>query len=436
LRKEKQIEFRDGEIFTFSFVCFIIKGEMNTVLSRLHAHKIFIIPIIIIIVFLIIRTVLLQQPDSGIDYRVHRENLIDTVQVSGTYTTASQTQVMSQATGVISKLYVTNGQYVTKGQQLFHVTSTATTDQQQAAYADYEAALSILQAAENSEQSLDGTMWDKQQAYISAQNTQNYMNNNTNNPSTGKPYTGLEKFAINNAVTETQKDFQAAEQAYKTAGITIAAAQAKVTQTRRAYDETQNATVYAPATGKVVNLQNEAGDSVSAPQTAISIKGTSSGQADISSTTQQPVLVIANLSDPYILASISEDYAARVMPGQKVSIVFDSLKNKTFTGIVKSIDTVGTTTDGVVTYNARIIANHITPNIKPDMTAVVTIETLRKNNVIDVPNSAIIIKNDKVYVQNAQTRKDIPVTLGTQGVAKTIVTSGLRVGTVIAANPD
>ena len=375
---------------------------MSIILSELRTRKKFIIPLIIIVVFLIVRTLLLRQPSTEIDYTVKKEDLIDTVQVSGTYTTASQTQVMSPAKGVITQLYVTDGEYVNKGAPLFHVESTATTDEQQSAYAEYESAVSALQTAQNSQQSLDADMYTKQLAYLSAQNTQNYMNGHTTNPATKNSYTDLEKFAINNAVTQTQKDFQAAEQAYRTADVAVSAAQAQVVQTKQAYDETKSTTVTAPASGTVVNLEEKVGDEVTAPKTAVTIKDTSSGQASISSTTPQAVLVIANLSDPYITASISEDYAARVMPGQKASIVFDSLKNKTFMGTVESIDTVGTTTDGVVTYNARITSNNITPNIKPDMTALITIETLRKNNVIDVPNSAIITKDGKSYVLNAQ----------------------------------
>ena len=52
------------------------------------------------------------------------------------------------------------------------------------------------------------------------------------------------------------------------------------------------------------------------------------------------------------------------------------------------------------------------------------------------PNGAIITKDGKSYVLNAQTRQQIPVTLGTQGVAKTEITNGLTIGTIIVANPE
>lgn len=407
---------------------------MSSLLSKLKTKRFFIIPIVIIIVFLIVRTILLQKPTTEIDYTVKREDLIDAVQVSGTYTTASQTTVTSPTTGVISQVYVSNGDIVKKGAPLFHVESTATTDEQQLAYTNYESNLSALQTAQNNVQSLDAAMWAKQQAYISAQNTQNYMSSHTTNPATNNSYTDLEKLTISNAVVQTQKDFQAAEQAYKTAGVAVTAAQAKVTQTKQLYAETQSTTVIAPAAGTIVNLQDKIGDSVSAPQTAVTIKDSSSGQAAISSITPQPVLVIANLSDPYMTASISEDYASRIVPGQKTSIVFDSLKEQLFSGTVESIDTIGTNTNGVITYNCRIIVDGVTPNIKPNMTALITIETLRKNNVLDVPNSAISTGNGNPYVEDAKTHKQIPVTLGTKGIAKTEITDGLAEGMVIIAN--
>src|SRR2546421_9136153 len=122
---------------------------MGKMLSEIHKRKLFLLPIIGIIVFLTVRTIILQKPSPDINYTVKRENLVDTVQVSGTYTTASQTIVSSPANGIISQLYISNGQYVKKGAPLFHVDSTATIDQQNAAYTAYTVALSALQSAQN-----------------------------------------------------------------------------------------------------------------------------------------------------------------------------------------------------------------------------------------------------------------------------------------------
>jgi len=159
--------------------------------------------------------------------------------------------------------------------------------------------------------------------------------------------------------------------------------------------------------------------------------------ATTTTVSQQPVLVIANLGNPYISANISEDYAARVSSGQQATIVFDALKNQTFSGVIAEIATVGTTTQGVVSYSARISADNIpTTHIKPNMTALITIVTLLKEKVLDIPNSAIVNNNGSPYVLEAKTHKHIPVNLGTKGVSKTEITSGLSEGAHIVANPE
>lgn len=70
------------------------------------------------------------------------------------------------------------------------------------------------------------------------------------------------------------------------------------------------------------------------------------------------------------------------------------------------------------------------------MTALITIETLRKDNVFAVPNSAIITKAGETYVLQAKSHRKLPVTLGTKGITKTEITDGLKKGTVIVANPE
>jgi multidrug efflux pump subunit AcrA (membrane-fusion protein) len=337
---------------------------------------------------------------------------------------------------VITELYVANNDMVKKGDPLFHIESTATDDQQKAAYASYTAGLNALQTAQNTKQSLDAAMWTKQQAYITAQNTQNYRINHAQNPATKSDYTDLEKMQIDSAVVQTQKDFDAAQQAYKTADVAVNAANAQVSTTQSLYQETQSATVTAPIGGQVVNLLVNNGDQVSGAVSQSSVNPTSSpSQTNLGSNKASPVLVIANLGNPFISASISEDYETRVKTGQKVSIVFDSLKDQTFTGTVQNLATVGSTSQGIVTYDARIVAANLPTSIKPGMTALITIETLRRDDVLDVPKSAVQTGSEGTYVVAAKTHQHIGVTVGTKGVAKTEITRGLSEGTQIVASP-
>lgn len=406
----------------------------NKLLDFIKTRKIAAIIVGTIVLFFVLRLILLQKPNNELTYQVKKEDLVDSVQVSGTYTTASLTQVFSPTKGVVDNLFVTNNEEVRKGQQLFHVQSTATEDQQKAAYSTYASALSALQQAQNAKQSLDAAMWAKQQSYISAQNTQNYKNTHNDNPATKTGYTDLEKQGIDRAVVQTQKDFEAAQQAYKTADVTVNAASAQVATTQSLYQETQSATVTAPIGGKIVNLLVQNGDQVN---TGAAVNPTSApSQITTIGNQSSPVLIIANLDNPIISASISEDYITRISTGQKVYVVFDALRDKTFTGKVENIATVGTTSQGVVSYDARISADNLPVSIKPNMTALITIETLRKNSVIDVPNSAVVSGQDGPYVLEAKTHKKIPVNIGVKGVSKTEIVSGLTEGSVIVASPD
>lgn len=408
--------------------------KKNKIRTFIEKHRFFIAPIVAICVFLLVRTILLNNPAKILEYTVKEENLVDTVTVSGTYKTASQVEVLSPANGIIKALYVHNGQQVNKGDKLFYIESTATVDQQNKANANYKTALSMVTAAQNSKKDLDATMWAKQQAYITAQNAQKYKNEHTQNPTTKNDYTDLEKLAIDNGVVSAQKDFEAAEQGYKTADVILTAAQAQVQQTKHTYDETQSVIVTAQAAGRITDLQSEIGDQVTAR--ASSAKDSDSSDPQPLQMPAEPVLVISNMGNPYLVADISEDYAVRVQNGQKVSIVFDGLKDQTFTGSVESIATVGKTNQGIVTYTARIMADNLASNIKPNMTALITIETLRKDDVIDVPNSAIIHKDGQEYVKLVKDKSLVPVNLGIKGLAKTEITDGLSAGTIVVANPE
>lgn len=183
-----------------------------------------------------------------------------------------------------------------------------------------------------------------------------------------------------------------------------------------AYDETRNSTVVSRAGGTVVNLLDKEGDQVDA------------------SGPDKTVMSIVNFSGPHIVVAISENYVPRISMGQKVKISFDALKNETFEGKVELLDSVGTTVNGVTTYNARIAIENVNEKIKPGMNAVVTIETLRKDNVVDVPNSSILKENNKSYVYVGKLNSKTEVSTGVIGLTKTEITSGLNGGESIVLN--
>ncbi len=387
--------------------------QLETVLNFIRARKAYFIIGSLIFLFLFARIILLQKPSTDIVYTAEKSDLVDTVKASGTYATASQTQIISPTNGIISEIFITDGQEIKKGENLFHVESTATPSQQKSANAAYLAANAAVQTDKATLYTLQSNMYGAWDTYQQLATNSKYQNSD-GSPNT--PNRNLPEF------TTAQNDWLAAEALLKNQQNIIAKDQASLSSTKQNYDETRSVTVVAPTSGTVVNLLAQVGDQVKAAQTS-------------PSASSEPVLVIANLSNPYISANISEDYATRIVQGQSVQITFDSLKDKSFKGTVAHIASVGINSGGIVTYPIRINAYGLPNLIKPNMTALITIETQRKDNIITIPASAIITTNGKSFVKLAGSHKLIPVQLGIKGVSVTEIVSGLTPGQKIVANP-
>ncbi len=381
---------------------------MGEIIERIKKYKIIII-VLIILVLVIIFNLLLNSSSTNTIYTVKRENLVNTVLINGTYTIASQTSVNSPTNGVITKLYVKNGTEVKKGDPLFYVNSSATADQIKTAYANYLAANSQLQADNAMLYSLQSTMYSAWQAYINQATNATYQNNDGSPNSTNR---------IQTTFTVPQSAWLAAEANYKNQQVVINKDQAALSSALQAYNETQSVTVTAPAAGQIVNLSAALNDQVSA---------VSSQTSPSNNTTISPVLIIADFSNPVIISSVDQVNIPRLKIGQKASIVFDALPNQTFTGSVSSIDTAGTKVQGTVDFNVNITVNNVTSMIRPNMTTSVTIETGRADNVLTIPNDAIISKNGKTYVE-LENKNLSEVTLGLKGLTKTEVINGLSSG--------
>ena len=72
------------------------------------------------------------------------------------------------------------------------------------------------------------------------------------------------------------------------------------------------------------------------------------------------------------------------------------------------------------------------------MTAIVSIETLRKDNVLVVPNSAIGFDGEQAYVyrlKNSSGKEEkVNIELGIKGISDYEVISGVNPGDVLLAN--
>ena len=136
---------------------------------------------------------------------------------------------------------------------------------------------------------------------------------------------------------------------------------------------------------------------------------------------------------------------AKVQLGDKATITFSAIPGLSLTGEVTQIDSVGTVSQGVVTYNVQMSFDTQDPRVKPGMSISAAIITNLDQNVLLVPNSAIKTQGGTTYVQMFASPLPAPVagqqgspsstppiqkmvTVGISNTTSTEITSGLNAG--------
>ncbi len=127
-----------------------------------------------------------------------------------------------------------------------------------------------------------------------------------------------------------------------------------------------------------------------------------------------PLISIISDSSFEINALVSEIDIGKINVGDKVNMTLDAFASEIFTGTVFYVDPAETTSEGVVGYNIKISFDENDPRLKSGLTCNIDITTNYKENVLILPQYAIIQDDDGIFVQvlkNEKTEK-IPVTLG------------------------
>lgn len=131
-----------------------------------------------------------------------------------------------------------------------------------------------------------------------------------------------------------------------------------------------------------------------------------------------------------VTVPLNEVDIAKVKVGQKATVTFDALPDLSIAGTVSEIDPIGTTSQGVVTYSVKVPFDTEDDQIKPGMSASVSIATDIRANVLTVPNAAI--KNGSVQI--LPNVKDITVEAQSQGIASDQPPESVAVETGLAAD--
>ena len=176
-----------------------------------------------------------------------------------------------------------------------------------------------------------------------------------------------------------------------------------------------NYSIRAPFDGVISEIDVEKGDSVSSATILATL------------VTNQKIAEI----------SLNEIDAAKVKVGQKATLTFDALEDVSITGKVLSIDTVGTVSQGVVSYGAKIYLDTQNEAVKPGMSVTADIITDAKQDVLIVPNSAVKSQGNSYYVELTEAIGGVrqqTVEIGLSNDTSTEIVSGLKEGDIVVTS--
>jgi HlyD family secretion protein len=190
------------------------------------------------------------------------------------------------------------------------------------------------------------------------------------------------------------------------AKASILSAQASLQSAANNYN---NNNLKAPFDGVVAVVNNKQGDQVSASSVVATI------------ITKQQLGTV----------SLNEVDAAKVKVGQKTTLSFDAISDLSLTGQVAEVSSIGTTTQGVVSYAVKIGFDSQDERIKPGMSVTANIITDVKTDVLAVPSSAVKTSGNGSYIQMLDASgqpQNKTVEVGISNDTETEIVSGLNDG--------
>jgi multidrug efflux pump subunit AcrA (membrane-fusion protein) len=414
-----------------------------------------------------------------------------TVSGSGNLQAASQLNLGFKTSGVVTHIYVTQGEHVSAGQLI-------ATLNPQSAEVTLEQAKATLQAAEanlaqeeesNGESSAGagtetakastaafgptgatGTTGAAGSTGLTGAQTMSTTTvtitasaTSTASTSTTTPVTARSapaSKAPKTTTTSTQvTTSEKAKQSEATRDANLASAKAAVKSDKLAVqsaEETVTDTrLYAPSSGTIVSLSGEVGETVSgsgtskassssssaaSTSTGAGATATSSRSATSSSSTggsssgsstgsSSAFAVLSDLSSMELVVPLSESEIGSVSVGQPATVTVEALEGRKVAAEVVSVATLSTTNSGVVSYDVTFRLNQLTGGLKPGMSASAEV-VIKQAEGVNVPSTAIT--GDTVTVIEGSKRVRRTVLTGLAGNSSTIILMGLKAGEKVA----
>jgi len=147
------------------------------------------------------------------------------------------------------------------------------------------------------------------------------------------------------------------------------------------------------------------------------------------------VMALLSTKEKIIAISLNEIDIVKVKKGQKTTILFDAIDGLTYAGEVVEVSGAGSISGGVVSYEVKVALLNQDEKIKEGMSALISIITDFKQNVLLVPNSALKTQGEVQYVEMPGTGGGTPTTkqveTGISNETKTEIISGLSDSDII-----
>lgn len=327
-----------------------------------------VIVALIIVLIALSKAGVIGKNDNSIEVDTAKANeitIVETVSATGKIQPEIEVKISSQVSGEIIDLPIKEGQVVKKGDLLVKINPDLYTSGLNRSVSNYSGTKSGLNQADASFKEAEAS----------------YQRNKTL----------YEKGIISKSDWDkATASFEVAKANKQTAYFNVQSASASV---KEAKDNLGRTTIYSPNDGTISKLNVELGERILGTQ---QMAGTE-------------LLRVANLNNMEVEVDVNENDIVKINIGDETKIQVDAYLKKEFKGVVTSISnsaSTATTADQVTNFKVkvRILKESYQDLIagkpetyspfRPGMTATVDIITKRKEKVIGIPISSVVIKSD------------------------------------------
>lgn len=323
---------------------------------------------LVVLLIVLSKAGIIGNKDKGTEIEIAKADeitIVETVSATGKVQPEIEVKISSEVSGEIIALPVKEGQIVKKGQLLVKINPDLYTS-------GYNRTVSNLSVSKSGLSQADASFKEAKSNYERSK-------------------TLYEKGIISRSDWDKAvASFEVAQANKQSSYYNVQSAGATVKEAR---DNLGRTTIYAPADGTISMLNVELGERVLGTQ---QMTGTE-------------ILRVANLNNMEVEVDVNENDIVKINVGDSANVEVDAYLKKEFKGIVTSISnsaSAATSADQVTNFKVkvRILKESYMDLLegkpdtyspfRPGMTATVDIITTRKEKVIGVPISAIVMKTD------------------------------------------